>query len=650
MSTLDPAHEPVRRYLAALAEIDRAIAGLAAAHGAVRETLQGFDDVLREVPDAPTPAPAALLSTGTLWRPSDPARLTGLTDLYEVVGRFTFEGDDGSNVAAMRQLVEAIRAEVERQRASLSDLARLPALAETHAASLDAKEHASAHTQRTELLQQFEPAATTLREVAQKLLGALQAEKKPDLSNLDSAEADYQHYVARMQGLYGKALPFLREQLAELCRLAGVEVPPSWPETLPFAPTLPPHLVAAPPAETPQLATARQTLDAIKAREDELSRAIDELGVQLRRCQGELEALAQRETKALEEIQTARAVLRWATKLDELDATRQTAATLAAEVQARTQAQLRLRVEVQRINAALVALQKDATEWAQGLAAKEQALTEQRKNEPALFGRDEWRRRLDECEAEVDELRTELTRKQQQIQALQSELAQLQGRDQAEQTALVTLARQQKDVEARDATLQQEVAALEQELGAARPPRRLTVAQAEESLAATQAARSDVRARVERVGNEMRRIREDIDRATVQLRQTQSDREKQAEVVSAALHRATSAHEEALRSLASRRQAAFERHTQQVLSELEASLTRVDSVFVEPARRALLLRGGMTSGASNRLREQAAALAQALAETTRRVEAIFTTELARIERVEQDFLARVPEAFRHLWD
>jgi DNA repair exonuclease SbcCD ATPase subunit len=649
MSSPDPAHAPVRVYLAALDDLDRVTAALAAAHTDARETERGFEDVLHAVPGAPAPAPAAVLSTATLWRPRDAAQLSALTDVYEVVGRFSFEGDDGANLAATAQFVKTLRAEVERQRASLVDLARVPALAADHAAALEEKELASSRAQQADLLQQFEPAAAQLREIAQKLLGALRAEKKPDLARVDAAEAAYQDYVHRVRALYTKALPFLRAQLAELCRLAGAEVPPSWPDALPFAATLPADLVAAPPPETPALTTARQTLEAMTAREADLARAIDELGVQLRRSDGELTALAQREAEALKDIHTAKVVVRWATKLDELDAVRQGEAAVQSDAQARTQAQLRYRAEAQRVTAAMTALQKDATEWAQGLAAKEQALAERRKDEPALFGKDEWRRKVEELQGEVDELRAELTKRQQQIQAHQGEIVQLQARDQSEQAALAALARQHDELKGRDATLQQEVARIEQELGTARPARRITVAQAEEGLGAIQGARNEARARVERVGAEMRRIREDVDRANVQLRQVQGDRERQQQGLAAAQRQSTAAVDDALRTLASRRQAAFDSHAQQVLSGLEDSLAQVDRVFIDPARRALLVRAGVMTGAPGHLRDRADAFGKALGEATVRAEATFAAELAVVEHVEQDFLARAPGMFRHLW-
>ncbi len=648
MATPDPRHAYVRAYLSVVDDLDRVIQSLSGAHAMARESVRAYDDVLRDVPGTAQPAPAAVLSTSALWRPRDPVSLAALTDVYEVVGRFSFQGDDDANLGAVGALAGALRAEVERQRASFAELSRVPALASDHAGALEEKELASSRAQQAELLKQFEPAAAQLREIAQKLLGAIRAEKKPDLSKLDAAEASYQDYVSRVRGLYAKALPFLRAQLGELCRLAGCDTPQSWPDALPFAATLPPELVTAPPQETPALAQARQATDALAAQEAALARAQDELGVQLRRSDGELTALAQREAEALKEIAAAKVVVRWATKLDELDALRAHAAAVQTEGTARTQSLASLGAEAQRASAAIAALQRDATEWAQAIAAKEEAVADHRKREPWL-GKDDWRKALEELEGELAEMRAELTRRQQSIAAQQGEVARVNGRQAAEQAAVGALARQHEELKARDAALQQEVARVEQELGPARPARRVTVQQAEESLAALQAARNEARARVERVAAEMRRIREDTDRAAVQLKQLQAERERHGGALAAAQRQSSTAYDEALRTLASRRQAAFDSHAQQVLSGLEDSLSQVDRVFVDPARRALLVRAGVMSGAPGQLRDRAAAFGQALAEASRRADEVFVAQLATLDAVERDFLARAPEACRAAW-
>ncbi len=649
MATADPRHAYVRFYLAAVDDLDRVIAALAGTHAAARDAVRDYEDVLRDVPGAGSLAPAAVLSTSALWRPRDPAQLASLTDVYEVVGRFSFQGDDDANLRAMSALVASLRAEVDRQRASFGEMARVPALAHEHATALEEKELASSRTQQARLLEQFEPAAAQLREIAAKLLAAIRAEKKPDLARLDSAEANYQDYVMRVRGLYAKALPYLREKFAELCKLAGADTPQSWPDTLPFAPTLPPDLVTAPAPETPALAQARQAAEAWSAQEAAIARAQDELGVQLRRSDGELAALAQREAEALKEINTAKVVVRWATKFDELDHLRGEAAAVRSEGNAHMQSLASFAEDLQRKAAEIVALQSDANAYAQAIAAKEEVLREHAKKEPAFLGKDEWRAKLELHNDELDGMRNSLLQRQQGIAAAQKETARLGEMRGGKENAIKALTRHLDELRTQESTVSQEVARIEQELGASRPARRVTVPQAEEVLGAIQSARNEARARVERVGAEMRRIREDTDRAAVQLKQLQAERERQQGALVAAQKQSTTAYDDALRTLATRRAAAFESHAHQVLSGLEDSLTQVDRVFVDPARRALLVRAGVMSGAPGQLRDRAAAFGQSVAAAAQQAEAVYAAQRATLDTVEREFLLRAPEACRAAW-
>ncbi len=246
-------------------------------------------------------------------------------------------------------------------------------------------------------------------------------------------------------------------------------------------------------------------------------------------------------------------------------------------------------------------------------------------------------------------MRGELTRRQQGIVAQQGELARVNGRQATEQGAITVLARRHEELKTRDTALQQEIARIEQELGPARPARRVTVPQAEEVLGAIQNARNEARARVERVGAEMRRIREDTDRAAVQLKQLQAERERQQGALVAAQKQSTTAYDDALRTLATRRAAAFESHAHQVLSGLEDSLTQVDRVFVDPARRALLVRAGVMSGAPGQLRDRAAAFGQSVAAAAQQAEAVYAAQRATLDTLEREFLLRAPEACRAAW-
>lgn len=641
--------QPVRYYLAVLADLAATAQSLAAEDLATRGALDAFAD-LRALADDTTPhTPATPVDLADLWRPRDPERLTGLTDLYEVVGRYAFQGDDNQNLDAVKRKVAALRDELTRQRAVYEGLATLPARVVERAAAMESEELSQSRAQQEDALKQFEPEARQLRDICARLLDAVRAQKRPDLTKLDAAPAAYLEYVQRVQGLYGRALPALRQGLAELSRVAQCQVPPSWPDTLPFAATLPDDLVVAPPPESPALTQARLAAEAATAQETALQRAIDEFGVQLRRVDGELTALAQRDAAITKDEAPARLVVRWATKLDELDQARAHVAAIHEEGRQRTIGLTQVQSEVLRAQSTLQAMQREASEWAQAVTAKEGAVAEHKGNEPTLFGREDWRRKLDELELEVTDLRAELTRRQQGIAAGAGDVARLQGREQAEQAQIAVLTRQLDEAKAREASAQREVDALEKELGASRPARRMSVAEAEAALSTVWGARQESRQRVERLQQEQRRIREDGDRATVQLRQLTADKDRLAQTLAAALRQSNAGHEEALRTLGARRQAAFESHAQSVLSGLEESLTQVDRVFIDPARRALLVRAGVMSEAPGDLRNRAASLDAAIPGWRSRAEAVWAAQSAVLDRVETEFLAKAPAACRAAW-
>lgn len=216
MATLEKLVPIVRVYLGALASLDGVAQALAAADGATRAALPPPTDPRFAVEGAAPPsAPARFPSTEGLWRPADPLHLSGLTDLYTVVGRFTLQGDlDDNNLRALAACVDALDAEIVRQRADLDALAAIPDRLHACAGRDEESELASSRAQQQELLAQFEPEAKRLREAAAALADAVLAVKKPDLARLESAPDLYRAYTTEVNDLYAKALPGLRERLA----------------------------------------------------------------------------------------------------------------------------------------------------------------------------------------------------------------------------------------------------------------------------------------------------------------------------------------------------------------------------------------------------------------------------------------------------
>ena len=100
MSTRSAREAAVRAYLTALAEFESALQVLDVGERCLREGLAPFADVAAHL-DPGAPAAPSNPSVDGLWRPRDPVDLLGITDVYEVPGRFAFQGDDDANLRAL---------------------------------------------------------------------------------------------------------------------------------------------------------------------------------------------------------------------------------------------------------------------------------------------------------------------------------------------------------------------------------------------------------------------------------------------------------------------------------------------------------------------------------------------------------------------
>src|SRR5688500_14905459 len=135
----------VRFYLTVADQLGSAWGSLARTHEAVRSALAPFNESLGP---AESPALAAALAPGRpapeevegLWRPADAEGLGGLADVYEVVGRFSCQGEGGENRARVQWLVSNARNEIHAQRTRLGDLAQLAPAARAAAERLAADE------------------------------------------------------------------------------------------------------------------------------------------------------------------------------------------------------------------------------------------------------------------------------------------------------------------------------------------------------------------------------------------------------------------------------------------------------------------------------------------------------------------------------
>ncbi|MFO0661786.1 MAG: hypothetical protein U0165_18425 [Polyangiaceae bacterium] len=231
----------------------------------MRTTLSPFVEVLAPVQSAAlvsatgtgTPAPPAL---NDLWRPEDSSNLEGLCDLYEVVGRFSFQGDDNTNLGRVQLLVSTARNEVHLQRARLTDLSALTLAAKTCADRLEVEATRRAEQLKNEKLAQFTPLAQAAVLRAKQTSSALREVTLPELENAETAADEYRRYVAKVDNVYKTCLPFLRKSIAALCEFAGYSVEATWPESLPLIREMPVELVAVPQANSPKTTQANNGL------------------------------------------------------------------------------------------------------------------------------------------------------------------------------------------------------------------------------------------------------------------------------------------------------------------------------------------------------------------------------------------------------
>src|SRR6185369_10760276 len=148
---------------------------------------------------------------------------------------------------------------------------------------------------------------------ARQTFDAVRSVPLPDLANAETAAEDYRRYAAKVDQVYQTCLPFLRKAVAALYAFVSCEPGASWPDALPVEKELPAELVTVPPADSPELSSARASLHALGDEEIALGRARDETATNIARLEGEMAAAAVRDREIEVEIATATAVIDFVT-------------------------------------------------------------------------------------------------------------------------------------------------------------------------------------------------------------------------------------------------------------------------------------------------------------------------------------------------
>jgi hypothetical protein len=643
----------VRFYLTVRRQLVAAWENLARSHGVVKDGLSPFGEALGPVG---SPALAAALGPppraegiDALFLPEDEEGLAGLNDVYEVVGHFSFQGAENANLARVQALVSGARNEIVAQRMRLADLARLPEIARAAAARLAAGEEGRAGALRAEKAAAFEPLADQVQTRARQTMEAIRAVPFPDLASADSAGDDYKRFTAKLDQVYQTCLPFLRKSIGALYAFVGCEPTATWPDALPLTRELPAELLMVPPAGSAELTQARASLEALANEEVQLGRARDDVATAIARLEGELGAAGVRDKELEVEIATATQIVDYVTAIESAGRAQQTLAALDQQKARILRAAGDVLSKHKQIEASLKMLDEELVRRTAEIEATAQVLTAERKDEPVLFGKDDWRARVAGFEGQVEAQRVAYTERLTVVSRLKIDLSSVSVEVQTEQQQAALVDRQIADVRATLEATQKSMAALSASLGAQRPARPVAVAEAREGLAALQQARLDNAQRGERLRGEIRRQKEETVRVLARLKQCGVERQQVQTRVQSAQVAATEGHEEALRHLAAQRRAAVERHVGEVLGTLEKSLTMVGPVFVEPARKAMLESTAPQPEAAERVLAAAEKAAPVLEKLGRELDAQLLAQDAALGQIQREFCDVAVTACRAAW-
>lgn len=651
---LEPLKSYVRFYLAILSQLDRVWQSLVATEIAMRDELGPFAVDLGPVSltavatltDPPRTLPEEM---AVLWRPEDEVDLTGLRDVYEVVGRFSFQGESDANLGDVAALVQRGRSAAHENGEALAALTPLPALAKQTAERLREEEETRAAAERTDKTDRLEPMIETVLLRAKQTQDALHAVPLPPLDDASMAAEEYKKLRARMQQVYQTCLPFLKNAIDKVWAFVDAPVPQAFPEELPLVEELPAELVAIGIAGSEELERAERTLEALASETEALKRVKDEIAARLTKLDGDLGVADAKREESTADIELARALLDWVQTTEQVTSHRARAADLEKELGDRVAIAARFAQDAGRLTAELHVQAAKLAERTTALEAAQTGLDELRKKEPLLFGKDEWRTKVAETETYVTAERAFVAQLAQTHAQHRVELSAAGVRVQTAQAEQAIVERSLTDVRGRAMEAEKALRSLAETLGSKRPTRTVPAREVEEIVVALEDKGLKVDAEIERLRAEQKRFKEDGLRTIAREKQIELERQHvQARVESARIARAEGI-EAADRKLAAERKSAVEEHVREVLGALSKSLVQVGSVFVDPARDRLrqLTEPDFTAS------ERVAKAGEAVAPVVERLLAERAPEIASVEellgRIQREFCEAAPAACHAAW-
>lgn len=651
---LGPLSSYVRFYVTVATQLAAACEGLTRAHAEASATLEPFkapfaplkSPVLEAIFGEPPAFEAAL---SDLWKPDDAEGLTGIADVYEVVGRFSFQGEDNTNLRRVQALVASARNEIAGQRGRLIDLARLPEAARSCAARLNAEETARAGAERAEKTAAFGPLVEQVHARARMTLDATRGVAFPDLSNAETAADEYRKYAAKVDQVYQTCLPYLRKAISNLYSFVAAEPQATWPDALPLVREMPVELVTVPPIDSKELTQARASLQALGEEEIQLARVRDEIASNLARLEGEMAAGLMRDNEIEKEIGTATAIIDFVTATEGAEAAKAAITSLEHQKAQRVQTAGEIWQRHQATEAAIRVLEEELRNRSQEMAQLEEQRAAAQGDEPVLFGKDEWRAKVAGLASQLEGLRSAYNQRLGTLNQLKIDMSSVSVEVQTEQAQGALIDRQLADTKNRLDVLTAQIRALGTDLGASRPARAVPIADAQQALGTLQQGRLENAQRIDKIKAETRRQKEENVRVLTRMKQAGIERQQFHGMLQNAQIAVTQGREEALRQLAIQRRSAVERHVLEVLSTLEKSLSSVDAVFIEPAREAMVRATEPKREAPTAVLEHAEKVTPVVEKLARELDPALLAHDASLGQIQREFCDVAADACKAAW-
>lgn len=656
VSTFDPAplSSYVRFYLAIHSQLARVWQSIAAIEATLRDELGPFAHDLAPVShaalatlvDAPRGVPAEL---ALLWRPEDEAGLSGINDVYQVAGRFSFQGERDENLARVAALVALARQATKENAEALAGLSELESRALTTADALVAKEKDRAAAARAAGTTRFDALAETVLSRVKQTMDALAAVPVPAFDDPKAGAEDYKKLRARLQQVYQTCLPFLQGAIAQLWSLVGGTLPQSFPAELPLVEELPLELLQITPVGSEEVEKAERTLAALAEEAGTVARTKTKLAEELGKVRSAMEVLTARRAENAADLELAVTLHDWARTAEQLTQQQARIAELEKELSARVTHSGALTEAALRARAALEPQEAAAVEKRAGFTAAEAALAELEKKEPLLFGKEEWRTKLADSRAQLGHLGAELEAIESALGQRRAELSAAAVRAETASAERSIAERSLSDARTRRGEIEKALAKLAEKLGTRRPTRPVPPTETEELVLALERQRATFEQEGTALSEAERRHAEEGARAIAREKRIEVERQHmEARVEGARIARAEGL-DAAEKRLAEQRKLAVDDHVREVLGALGKSLGQVGVVFIEPVREKLRIATEPDFGEAERVRQAAGKVAPVLA----RVLAERGPELSAVgelcEKIEREFCVPARDACVRAW-